>query len=752
MVVVVVLFVVSSEGSQHSTTSSEDSSGNKKYKYVQVARPVGIGGGGMLFRPEINPNDKNNLAITTDMGDVYISIDRGKSWKGQGIKGTISSIWFDRTKANTVYFGARTGFYRSTEKGMNPKLVFPKPEHIIGEYTQNTNNRRNIAVNASLSNFPPGDPDVEGVASDPNDPDHILVLFHLTDYRTYALYESFDGCDTFEWVYNFSDSPYKQNPYYPPKFKYYPKEKSFVIVFIERIYLYKNKAMSVLYEGEILDCDVLPDNYFVIVTGGEHGIVNKRLIYTNDFVTIHQELNDILETLPTTFELWKARFSYSLGCVAGNSIDEIYVAADEWKDDTVDVIIKISNRTSYSFVYAHPFFCNESHHMINKGWVEENGVFGYNWGLTCTPNGDVFFSTHMNAYLYNGSLIEQFACDVIDDGESVRYKGRGLNIVVTYYTRQDPFDSNHLIMGVTDFGLIRSYDFGQTWFKYERINSCYDIHFDTEKKGVVYALFSGRHNAPILPADDDDHAYEGSFVISYDGGNTFDHNYSSGLPAYAIPYKMQVIYNGDERTIYVACFNFGFYVSYDSGRTFSEMNQGIEKINGKFIFAQDIEIAGDKIYGLTTKVLFSGTPSLLLQYVNNRWTQIDLGNVDNARDLAYSKEDDALYIGAVGSVYWSTPPKNRYGGLLKYKDGKLTNVFDESISIFGVNINDKEDIYLTAVRGAVYVKKSGQTNFELYVDDLPLLSTFVSFAKNGTLFVASGGYGTFQVDTIAVEE
>ena len=140
-----------------------------------------------------------------------------------------------------------------------------------------------------------------------------------------------------------------------------------------------------------------------------------------------------------------------------------------------------------------------------------------------------------------------------------------------------------------------------------------------------------------------------------------------------------------------------------------------------------------------------------MQYINNKWTQIELGNVTNARDLAYSKEDEALYIGAVGSVYWSAPPKNRYGGVMKYKDGNLTNIFDESISVFGVNFNDKGDMYITALGGAVYVKKSRETKFELYIDDLPLLVRCVSFAKNGTIFVSSLGYGTVQVDTVAVE-
>ena len=750
IVVVIVLVVVLVPKEDDSSGSSEGSK-KKEYKYVPVARSIGIGGGGMLFRPEINPNDKNNLALSTDMGDVYVSTDRGKSWKGQGIKGYVAAIWFDRTNKNVVYFGAHTGFYRSTEKGMNPKLVFPKPEHITAEWTQNFNNRRNFAVNRTLSNYPPSSPDVESVASDPNDPNHVLILFVLTSEGKYALYESFDGCDTFERTYNFTDLPSDQRSYFPPKFRYYPKEKSFVLVFKKRLYLYKNNEMTVLYEGVIHDCDILPDNYFVIITDGEHGIINRRLIYTNDFITIHQELNDLLETLPTYYEPWDKSYSYTLGFITGIGINELYLSADKWNDNSTYSIIKITNRTSYSFVYSLPFLYKENYNIINKGWVEKKQVWGSIWGLSCTQNGDVFFSTLMNAYLYNGSVNEQMACDAIGNGTTMECKGRGLNCVTTYYTRQDPFDDNHLIMCVTDFTMMRSYNFGKTWIQYENKNTCYDLHFDTKKKGVVYAIFSGRHDAPYSPQETDDHAYKGYFAISYDAGTTFNFTYSSGLPEYAIPYKMQVVYDGDKRTIYLACFNFGFYVSYDSGAHFVEMNQGIEKINDKFIFAQDIEVHGDKIFGLTAKVYFAPTPSLLLQYVNSKWTRIDLGSVDNARDLAYSEEDDGLLIGAVGIVQWSSKPKNKYGGLMVYKDGNITNIFDDSVCVFGVNINDDKDVYLTALGGAVYVRKSGQSKFELLVDDLPLLSRCISFTKNGTFFVSSLGYGTMQVDTVAVE-
>lgn len=64
---------------------------------------------------------------------------------------------------------------------------------------------------------------------------------------------------------------------------------------------------------------------------------------------------------------------------------------------------------------------------------------------------------------------------------------------------------------------------------------------------------------------------EGCFAISRDGGDTWDANYSSGILDRAIPCKMSVVYPGKSKTptIYVATFNYGFYVSKDGGKTFT---------------------------------------------------------------------------------------------------------------------------------------------------------------------------------------
>lgn len=47
---------------------------------------IGIGGGGALFSPSINPNNSSEFYIACDMGGMYQSTDQGSSWKVQAFQ------------------------------------------------------------------------------------------------------------------------------------------------------------------------------------------------------------------------------------------------------------------------------------------------------------------------------------------------------------------------------------------------------------------------------------------------------------------------------------------------------------------------------------------------------------------------------------------------------------------------------------------------------------------------------------------
>ena len=47
---------------------------------------LSVGGGGMLFNPQISPHDPNLFTVLADMGGMYISYNSGETWKRKFFK------------------------------------------------------------------------------------------------------------------------------------------------------------------------------------------------------------------------------------------------------------------------------------------------------------------------------------------------------------------------------------------------------------------------------------------------------------------------------------------------------------------------------------------------------------------------------------------------------------------------------------------------------------------------------------------
>lgn len=93
----------------------------------------------------------------------------------------------------------------------------------------------------------------------------------------------------------------------------------------------------------------------------------------------------------------------------------------------------------------------------------------------------------------------------------------------------------------------------------------------------------------------------GGFAVSRDNGITFDAKYSEGLPESCTAVDFDFVVdpdNQDNRIVLVACFNHGFYISRDSGRVFTEFNEGINLIYDR-IMGYKVKICRDTIYAMT---------------------------------------------------------------------------------------------------------------------------------------------------------
>ena len=60
--------------------------------YPQHFTPLGIGGGGYMYSPSINPHNPDDIFLNCDMGGVYRSPDGGRHWQMQHYQQLVSQV------------------------------------------------------------------------------------------------------------------------------------------------------------------------------------------------------------------------------------------------------------------------------------------------------------------------------------------------------------------------------------------------------------------------------------------------------------------------------------------------------------------------------------------------------------------------------------------------------------------------------------------------------------------------------------
>ncbi len=450
--------------------------------------------------------------------------------------------------------------------------------------------------------------------------------------------------------------------------------------------------------------------------------------------------------------------------------------------------VKCDN-SGYKWVYGFPHKATDKEE--NTTW--QDGDSGYCFGFSSSPqNANAMVTSTITGIFYtpDGEKIYQRHSNL---GEPVTLVSRsergtekeitvkpctstGLDVSVTYETVTDPFNSDHLLTACTDFGLIQSFDGGKSWTRslrqwnddgsdneymaYYLRNTCYDLEFDKYRPNVVYALWSGKHNMPISPVE---HWYDdlgrGAFGISYDGGTSWTMKHIVPDDK-VIPYRMDIDYDGDKRTVYLATEGKGFFVSYDAGENFTAMNQGIPYSNAiaskPSIFGNEIISCSGGIYAITAAAASSTKPDpedpakkvfdrALYKWndISGRFEEIALPNdIATVRDIAYSEKYRCLYIAAVcNSNYYNLAKTG--GGVYKYADGEFTQIFDDTQTVWGVSLDGNDRLYATLFNGAVYRFYNNNTSYKLLIDGLFHILKTVSFgASDNIIYVCTYGGGT----------
>jgi len=705
---------------------------------------IGIGGGGAFLNPMIDPSNPQNYYSTSDMGGLYYSHNAGVSWERTEAVGVLLHTHIAN---NGTIFAGNFGLYASYDQGRTLELIYPKNvkysvsrcgwnENLMIAENYNNDSLKCVTSYGDYIYFVTLDweGNIRLMKSDYNGNQLQILYAEETDIK----YDSVSGVDCYINV----DS---QGVY-------------FTMGDYINMYRFDDKEVYKIYSayGYIRDFKIISNKFFILDDGEDE----SKIFYTEDW----QNYTNILEfnSLPNYYDHYgmQKTFDWHFNVLDGTSMNSIFFSMRSKINETgedMEGIMKFDGQ-NFHWVFDSAF---NTKHNIELGWSYggHGPIFGvyadpYNSDKVLVSTETIFEMTYTNQ---NTREIKSLHCISNKDGT---YSTTGLDIQTTYSVKEDPFDSNHIIICTTDMGLQNSFDKGKSWARMELTsddwsiyNTCYDLYFDAKQKDVIYGLWSSIHDAPYNPLYSYKDYTQGAFAVSYDGGRNWDFTYSSGIPKDAIPVKFSIIENETELTIAVATFNRGFYISYDTGKTFVSINDGMTTHNG-LIFGEDIVLTSNEVYCLTSPIVDNGwIPAELYKYdlVNNSVEEIDLGDIVLARSLTYSKEN-GLYINVIPDYvdkwfveYDNFSWVNKNGGIYRYSEGRVELVAANNNGIFHSAFNKDGKLYAVDPYGKLLVLEDD--GFKVVVEGLFNILKNVSFLEDeNIIYVTSFGGGTYKID------
>ena len=740
------------------------------------ATVLGIGGGGLLFEPTISPFDENTMTVIPDMGGIYVSHNAGVDWKRKNLQGVVQKAFFDPNRKGVVYAGG-TGLYRSTDNGDTFNLIFPKEEEIIERRNSDEVSMQYLFTTANYPTYK----QVKDILVNPNDSDNIFVLMYYG--KEGIVFESKDNGESFEQIFSYTKKNSKSDLWQDFNKLLYQKETDTLLYSIEEgVFKFDRKEgkCSQVYNSDLglVNIAYFQENgktSFIVIENAKLEKFDTRVFHTTDFTpqNIEDWSSKIINGLQDTFNAgdykgvtYKWKFEY----IAANSVDNVYITQNSFSDNSdypynIAGVIRFNGERS-KWLYGNPYRNHATDALAEKGWIDGN-IASYGIALSKKAEGALLYTTLCGVYYSPDSEhFYQRYCRTVKEGNTTKYVTNGIDEQTTYGVRVNPFNRENILLLNTDLGLIRSEDNGASWsraitgVKPSWVNTVYDAEFDKTRENVVYSVWSGRHDMPYSPGNETDGGTKrGGFAISYDAGKTWDCNYSAGLPETAIPVKMSIVYPQnaqDGLTIYVATMNHGFFVSSDSGKTFTEINDGIEKVSYKqgeryqYILAEDIEAKDGRVFGCTARSNYNGQVQAgeVFELKNNRWEKIGLPDgVQTPRDIYYN--NGVLYISATVVRTWNPNGGVDYGsvggGIYEYRDGQIKQIFDKNISVAGVQIDSKGVMYISDINGNIY-RKTAKSDYEKIYNAYHSISKGVQLLNANELYLPTLGGGMLKLE------
>jgi len=532
-------------------------------------RNVGPGGGGGQFLPTINPADPSNVFERCDMTGAYVTCDNAESWRMFNLRSTVRDFEFDPSSPSTIY-AASTGLYRSDNKGLTWRLIFPDPSDIIEEHMEDDHADQWFET---ATGVPEGEQasSIVKVRVDPSNSNHLWMARSSPWGNSYRILVSNDRAAS--WSRLVTGLETEVLAIFPGSWWGSPDE---VVIITE------NQALLVSETTAQVTTLSLPDSPVVAAEGGsgEQGALFYVLV--NDVVYRCSDVGSSWMSVGSG-DLANGKFNTMAVCEGRPEV--AYLACSEYPGYQFGIFKTTDSGANWDWVYRADGGSVLTSNLNDEGWLDM--LYGPSWrgnalsiGV-CPTNPDICYVTDYGGTirtLDGGQNWDQVYSHTYPDGSSV---SRGLDVTGSYTVQFDPFDSLHIFMPTTDIGAFQSFDGGETWISGitgvpgSWRNTCYWMIFDPEVEGRAWSAWGNKHD---LPRDKMfRYGYSGSaggVATTSDGcRNWRSSNY--GLPSSMVCTHIVLDTDSpsDSRTLYVCGFREGVYKSTDGGQTWQSTGE-----------------------------------------------------------------------------------------------------------------------------------------------------------------------------------
>ncbi len=346
----------------------------------------------------------------------------------------------------------------------------------------------------------------------------------------------------------------------------------------------------------------------------------------------------------------------------------------------------------------------------------------------------------------------------VGKGVDSRWLNQGLVVTSTWHHYSDPFVPSRRYICCTDIGFVFSTDSGASWNWWGKDrwapwrNTCHEIAFDPEEKGLLWGAFSDVHDIPNSNIIHGRHRGSGGGGVcrSDDHGNTWLSS-SKGLPNSA---TTSIVLDAKSprgsRTLYAGIWEHGVYKSVDGGRTWRLSSDGLGSPENKRVSRVFLHPDG-KLFALVTGMRregrFSDDGAGLYCSTDGEESWIPAsprGKFPWPKDFTVSPDDSNLiYLG-------SSDANGKEGGLYLSTDGggSWNLILRKGREHFGAYIDPfrKGWIYATLCEGAqesgLYLSKNGGRSFAP-ISGIPFSNVqcieFVTSERNSIYATTFGG-------------